>query len=145
MAGGKNGHRRHIGDGARQRAPWSQSGLLQMEPSSFQPSEVHMLKLSVRREPLSDHSYFAEKSYEASLTVVRMDDDNGCLGLRFATNPNGRKVNLFGMSIPARHFAELARMMVEADPAAAIHAFGAAMQTADVERRRPAASNEEAA
>jgi hypothetical protein len=74
-----------------------------------------------------------------------MDDDNGCLGLRFATNPNGRKVNLFGMSIPARHFAELARMMVEADPAAAIHAFGAAMQTADVERRRPAASNEEAA
>jgi hypothetical protein len=104
-----------------------------------------MLKLSVTRMPQCDHSDSQEESFEATLSVVRMDDYDGCLGLRVATNPNGRKVSLFRMSISARHFAELARMMVEADPAAAIHAFGAAMQTADIERRPPATADEEAA
>ena len=97
-----------------------------------------MLKLSVRRAPLSDHSYSAEQSFDATLSVGHMgvDDDRRWLELRFATNPEGRNVSLFGLAIYPSDFAELARMMVEADPAAAIHAFGAAMQTAEIERRQ---------
>jgi hypothetical protein len=73
------------------------------------------------------------------------NDDQRWLELRFATNADGKNVGCFETAIYPRHFAELARMMVEADPEAAIHAFGAAMQTAEVERRRPAANDEEAA
>jgi hypothetical protein len=37
--------------------------------------------------------------------------------------------------IGAGRFAELARMMVEVDPTAAIHAFGAALQIVEVQGR----------
>jgi hypothetical protein len=103
-----------------------------------------MLKLRVRRQPLSDHSYKAEASFDASLSVEHAgfcDNDQRWLELRFATNA----VSLFDSAIYPNDFAELARMMVEVDPEAAIHAFGAALQTAEVERRRPAESDEEAA
>jgi hypothetical protein len=86
-----------------------------------------MLKLSVRRQPLSDHSYFAERSFEATLSVRRLGDppdDQTWLELGFVTNPNGKKVSLFQCGINPWHFAKVARMMVEADPTAAIHAFG---------------------
>lgn len=96
------------------------------------------MKLSVRRQPLSDHSYFAEKTYEATVFVDRlMDDSQRWLSLNFATNPDGERVSVFDIAISPMHFVELARMMVEADPGAAINAFGAALQTAEVERRAP--------
>lgn len=106
-----------------------------------------MLKLSMLREPSSDQSYFARKSYEATLFV----DHNGppydqrWLGLSFATNPAGKNVSLFRMAIYPEHFAELARMMIEADPVVAVRAFGAAMQSADLERGKPPATEEEKA
>jgi hypothetical protein len=100
-----------------------------------------MLRLPVIRQPQSDHTYRAEKSFEASLSVEHAVP-NGVrwLELRFGTNGGSN----FNLAIAAKDFVELARMMVETDPAAAIHAFGAAMQTAEVERLRPA-SDEEAA
>lgn len=45
--------------------------------------------------------------------------------------------SLFNIALYAEHFAALARMMIEADPAAAIHAFGDALQDAEIQRRRP--------
>lgn len=97
--------------------------------------------LSVRRQPSCDHSYFAVKSFDATLLVGRLgvsNDDQRWLELGFSTKADGKKnVSLFNTAIYPRHFVELARMMVEADTEAAIHAFGAAMQTAEVERRRP--------
>ena len=103
-----------------------------------------MLKLPVRRQPLSEHSDPAEKSYEATLIVDHIEDQQW-LNLSFATNPDGQNVSLFNLAVHPRHFAEVTRMMVEADPAAAIHAFGAAMQTAEVERRVPTESAVDAA
>jgi hypothetical protein len=107
-----------------------------------------MLKLHVRRQPLRDHSYFAEKSFEATLFVGSLgvgDEDQRWIELRFATNADGQRVSIFDLAIYPRDFAELAKLMVEADPAAAIHAFGVAMQTAEVQRRQGAACDEEAA
>jgi hypothetical protein len=55
----------------------------------------------------------------------------------FATNTDGHKVSLFDLAISPKHFADVARMTAEADPAAAMHAFEVAMQSADVECRPP--------
>jgi hypothetical protein len=104
-----------------------------------------MLKLHIRRQPLSDHSYFAEKSYEATLFVGHLgicDEDQRWIELRFATNADGQRVSVFDLAIYPRNFAELAKLMIEADPVIAIRAFGAAMQIAEVERRRGTASDE---
>jgi hypothetical protein len=95
-----------------------------------------MLKLTVRRQPLSEHSYFAEKTFEATLRVEHVNDHRW-IDLSFATNTDGQKISLFDLAISPKHFADVARMMAEAEPAAAIQAFGAAMQSADVERRLP--------
>jgi hypothetical protein len=50
-----------------------------------------MLKLTVRRQPLSEHSYFAEKSFEATLRVEHVNDHRW-LDLSFATNTDGAGV-----------------------------------------------------
>ena len=64
-----------------------------------------------------------------------MPNDFRYLELRFATNLNGQRSSLFSTGISPQHFEEVARMMMEADPQAAIRAFGAAMQTAEIQRR----------
>jgi len=104
-----------------------------------------MLKLSINQSPLSDHSYFAEKTLAGSLHVVSMPNDFRFLELRFATNPDGRRSTLFSTGISAKHFEEVARMMIEADPEAAIRAFGTAMQAAQIQRREPNSSESAAA
>ena len=97
-----------------------------------------MLHLPVTRMPFCDQSYFA-KTFEATLSVEqigRPDDHqhhHGWLALGFSANPNGHKVSLFRIPIFPRHFAQIVRMMVEADRTAAIQAFGAALQAAEVE------------
>jgi hypothetical protein len=99
-----------------------------------------MLNLSVTRQPLSERSYFAKKTYEATLSVEHVgvsNDEQRWLDLTFAIKPDGKHGSVFGLAISPSDFAELARMMVEVDPATAIHAFGAAMQSADIERRAP--------
>jgi hypothetical protein len=98
-----------------------------------------MLRLTVIRQPQSG-GRFAKKSSEATLSVEHLgvsNDEQRWLDLTFAIKPDGKHGSVFGLSISPSDFAELARMMVEADPAAAIHAFGAAMQSADIERRVP--------
>jgi hypothetical protein len=98
--------------------------------------EVIMLKLLGRRQPLKDHAFSAEKSFDATLHVDHLDDDQRWLSLSFVTNPDGQNVSRFGLAIYPRDFGELARMMVDADPTAAMQAFGIAMQAVQVERRQ---------
>ncbi|MFB9267347.1 hypothetical protein ACFFWD_30070 [Bradyrhizobium erythrophlei] len=71
--------------------------------------------------------------------------DQRWLTLSFATNPEGQRVSRFSLAIYSRDFVEPARMMVETDPKAAIQAFGAAMQVAEIERRQPTETDEAAA
>jgi hypothetical protein len=101
-----------------------------------------MLKLSINQSPVSDHSYFAEKTLSGSLFVDGISDDLRYLALRFATNPDGRRSSLFSTAILPKHFEEVARMMLEADPQAAIRAFGTVLQTAEVQRREREGSTE---
>jgi hypothetical protein len=51
----------------------------------------------------------------------------------------------FHTAIHPRHFAEVAQMMVEADPEAAIRAFGKAMENVHIEKRKDQAGSHEAA
>ena len=106
-----------------------------------------MLKLNIRRSPLSDHSYDAEKTFEASLFVEHMgasDPDPKWLQLRFATGTEER-TSIFEAAIKPRDFASVVEMMMEADPAATIHAIGKALQTAQIQRRSNETSVDEAA
>jgi hypothetical protein len=102
-----------------------------------------MLKLKIDRSPMREHHPNQEKSFEAVLRPI-CTDVRQVLHFSFATNADGERASYFTLVIGPRHFAELARMMIETDPAAAIHAFGAAMQTAKVERRRPPIDGEAA-
>jgi hypothetical protein len=103
-----------------------------------------MLKFNIRRSPLSDHSYFAEKTFEASLFVGHMKEDSPrWLELRFAAGTDER-TSIFEGAIGARDFSSVATMMMEADPEAAIRAFGKAMEFARVQRRDEIASDEAA-
>jgi hypothetical protein len=105
-----------------------------------------MLKFNIRRSPLSDHSYSAEKTFEASLSVghVSADDPTKWLDLRFATGTDG-KTSLFEGAIMPRHFANVVEMMMEIDPEATIHAMGKALQTARVQGRSNETASDEAA
>jgi hypothetical protein len=95
-----------------------------------------MLKLSINRSPFGEHSYFAEKTIAGSLLVSRVGrpSDFRYLEIRFVTNPDGQRSSLFSSAIVPEQFEEVARMMMEADPQAAVRAFGAVLQTAEVKR-----------
>ncbi|MGY0574308.1 hypothetical protein ACTGJ9_027220 [Bradyrhizobium sp. RDM12] len=95
-----------------------------------------MLKMSVLRRPLSDHPYSSRKSFEGALSVDHNgppNDEQRWLRFGFCDEPNG---HLYAAAIYLRDFEKLARLMVEADPVAAIHAFGAALQAAPIERQQ---------
>jgi hypothetical protein len=74
---------------------------------------MHM-QLRFKRSRYEDHSYFAEKSYDGHIRIC-------CV----STNPDGVRRSTFGAGIGPNQFEELARLMVEVDPRAAIRAFGA--------------------
>src|SRR5438552_17426935 len=78
---------------------------------SFFRAEIAM-KLSVRRQPLKDHAFSAEKSFDATLDVDHLDDDQRWLSLSFVTNPDGQNVSRFGLAIYPSDVGEVARMMV---------------------------------
>ena len=69
-----------------------------------------------------DHSYFAEKSYDGHIRIW-------CV----STNPDGVRGYVW-CGMRANQFEELARLMVEVDPRAAIRAFGAGMRDVEIER-----------
>jgi hypothetical protein len=61
-----------------------------------------MLKLTVRRQPLAEHSYFAKKSFEATLSVEHAgvsDNDQRWLELTFAIKPDGKHGSLFNSAV----------------------------------------------
>ncbi|MDH2342380.1 hypothetical protein QCM77_35260 [Bradyrhizobium sp. SSUT18] len=96
-----------------------------------------MLKLSFMRQPISDHAYSARKSFDATLSMDhngRPNDEQRWLRFGFCDEPNG---HLYASAIYPRDFERIARLMIETDPVAAIHAFGAALQGAPIERQDP--------
>jgi hypothetical protein len=84
---------------------------------------MHM-QLWFKRSRYEDHSYFAEKSYDGHMRIC-------CV----SANPDGVRRSTFGAGIGPNQFEELARLMVEVDPRAAIRAFGAGMRDVEVEKR----------
>ena len=84
---------------------------------------MHM-QLRFKRSLYEDHSYFAEKSYDAHIRIW-------CVSI----NPDGVRRSTFGAGIGPNQFEELARLMVEVDPRAAIRAFGAGMRDVEIEKR----------
>jgi hypothetical protein len=54
--------------------------------------------------------------------------EHGGISLRFATNPGGQKKSGFQHWVTPDSFALLAEAMMRADPAAAVKAFGMALQ-----------------
>src|SRR6516165_5590810 len=95
-----------------------------------------MLKLNMRRGPLRDHRWPVEKLVEATLLVDGWGPPQRWLSLTFVTSPDGVASSRFHTAIHPRHFAEVAQMMVEADPEAAIRAFGKAMENVHIEKRK---------
>ncbi len=103
-----------------------------------------MLKFNIRRSPFSDHSYFAEKDIQASLFVENWNEDQKWLQLRFSTGTNAR-TSIFEGALYPHNFAVLPEMMMEADPEAAIRAFGKAMTAVKIQRRDDPVASDEAA
>ncbi len=96
---------------------------------------MHM-QLTFRRSPVEEHSYFAEKSYDGHIRIWRLSHEKSCgyLEIGFTTNPDGQRRSAFSAGISPEQFEELAQLMVEADPQAAIRAFGAAMRDVEIQK-----------
>lgn len=107
-------------------------------------SDRTILRLTAQRQPDSDHQLSQRSSFDASMAVDHNDGYQRWLELRFAV-PEARGHSRFHVPFYPTDFAALARIMIEADPAAAVHAFGGAMQLAEIERRRPDEVDNEAA
>lgn len=93
---------------------------------------VIVMPLEFKREPYGDHSYFAEVSFDGRMYAKAVD---GFIGIQFSTNPNGIRRSTFSAGIGPKKFEELARMMIEVDPQAAIRAFGAVMKEVEIQIR----------
>jgi hypothetical protein len=57
----------------------------------------------------------------------------GLIEIGFCSNPDGERRSTFEAYIVPDDFAELAKLMLKADPQAAIRAFGAALQDVSVQ------------
>jgi hypothetical protein len=91
------------------------------------------MRVSFRREPKSEHSYFAEKNFDGYVASAKITENHKCLKIGFATNPGGQG-SLFSAYIMSTDFGDLAKEMLRADPESAIRAFGAALQEYGVEK-----------
>ena len=85
------------------------------------------MRVEFRREPKSEHGYFAKKDLDGFICAAQITQDYRCLRIGFETNPGGQG-SLFNAYIASRDFGDLAKEMLSADPQAAIRAFGAALQ-----------------
>jgi hypothetical protein len=91
-----------------------------------------VMPLKFTRSPYKDHSYSAEVSMDGQL-YTRPGD--GYIGIHFSTDPDRHNRSYFSAGINPHKFEELARLMVEADPQAAVRAFGAAIQDVEIQKR----------
>ena len=101
------------------------------------------MQLKFTRSPYEDHSYFAEKSCDGQTRIWRAEtrgQSYGYLEIGFSTNPSGQRRSTFTAGIGPNQFEEMARLMIEADPQAAIRAFGAAMKDVEIQKREIATS-----
>jgi len=93
--------------------------------------------LKAYRHPYQSHDDLLDREeYDAHLVVLRYVRDYRLMEIKFATNPNGLNRSRFTVPIPSSEFGELAKKMIEADPQAAIKAFGAAIHDAKITVRR---------
>jgi hypothetical protein len=97
---------------------------------------MHM-KLTFTRSPYEEHHPLAEKDFDGSISrcISNSFQGAGYLQISFSTNPDGQKRSTFSAPIGPKQFEELARLMVEADPQAAIRAFGSAMKDIEIQKR----------
>jgi hypothetical protein len=96
---------------------------------------VIVMPLEFKREPYGGHSYRAARWFDGHMYAKSID---GFIGIQFTTKPDGR--SQFSAGIGPAKFEELARMMIEADPQAAVRAFGAAMKDIEIQKRETDAS-----
>ncbi len=82
----------------------------------------------VQREQREPENVKTWRDYDAAL-----EPWNRCVLIKFTTNPDGQRGNAFRVTIGREEFRELAAVMMSADPTAAIRAFGAAMQEAEIQ------------
>jgi hypothetical protein len=73
----------------------------------------------------------AKKFFEGGLNAARWHSDFCCIEVGFSEGPNGSSLHT---TIVPDQFEHVARIMMTADPQAAIRAFGAAMQEAEITR-----------
>ena len=85
------------------------------------------MRVSFQRGPLSG-GHGKSKYYKGAIKAVGSDGIDH-LEIGFGTNPDGRRHTIFHARIGPEHFKELALLMMEANPRAAIKAFGVAMQS----------------
>ncbi|HZT27143.1 MAG TPA: hypothetical protein VFA57_15700 [Pseudolabrys sp.] len=95
------------------------------------------MKLTITRTGAKTSSAFAPyQELAGSLSAQRSewaDPHSGFLHLRFETNPDGFRRSEFTANVSHSRFEEIAKLMVEANPVAAIKAFASALQTANVQ------------
>ena len=84
------------------------------------------MPITVKREPFSTVGSYTAPTEYAGAAVVFPELPAVCI--QFDTNPGGQRRASYRISIHSGRFEELTRLMMKADPQAAIRAFGAAMQ-----------------
>jgi hypothetical protein len=104
------------------------------------------LLFTVTREPTNSASTFTRTEFNGGFRALREKADwPACIKFGLSTDrPSVRNSSQFTGYITTDKFSHLAKLMFEADPEAAIRAFGAAMQEADIQRR-PEQANSDAA
>jgi hypothetical protein len=103
------------------------------------------MELEFVRSPDSSIGYFAGRRFKGFLNLVRWTEEQWGIEMGFTTNPSGPNRSRFRAAIDPQQFEKLARIMMEADPQAAIVAFGAALRDAEVTRvQKPSSDSDRA-
>lgn len=89
------------------------------------------MKLEIRRGPLTSGGSWSrnQKTYNADISVQHhfMMDYPGYLSIDFSSGGASNRSLFRGTLSGVKEFSEIAKMMVEADPEAAVKAFSAAL------------------
>jgi hypothetical protein len=97
------------------------------------------MEIEFVRSPESSTEHRDERRFKGRLYVMSWTQEQWGLEIAFSTNPmgddpKGHDHSRFRAAIGPRQFEKLARIMREADPQAAIRAFGAAMRDVEIAR-----------
>lgn len=89
--------------------------------------EYELLKLkAVRRSDSGDNSLHMPPEFPFTVSLCRFNDERQWLIMQL--NQSSSK-NWFDIVVEPKDFAALAKLMIQADPEKAVHAFGKALET----------------